>query len=447
MGERWDALQGAIDGEVVLPDSPRYDQVRRAAVTGFEQVRPAAVVRCRTAPDVAEAIRYADGTGSAVAIRSGGHCFAGRSSTDGILIDVGSMAGVSVADGAATIGAGAQLGAVYEALGGHRLTLAAGCGPTVGIAGLTLGGGIGVLGRQYGVTSDRLLGAEVVLADGRVVACDEQRDADLFWALRGAGACGFGVVTSLTFRPVPDTAMASFLLTWPIRDAVAVAAAWQELAPVAPDELAASVLMTVTAGSATVQVLGAMVGTESDAVAQLDALTVRAGVEPASAEVLGHATVAAAKHQLAQREGAAGRPYCTSEYFGRSLPADALAGLVAHLTRDASPGHVRELDFMPLGGAYNRVPAGATGYVHRDDRFLLKYGVVVDPGAPEAEPAAARRWLARSAALALPWGSGRAYQNFPEPDAPLFAPAYYGTNLDRLRRVKHAYDPSGLLGS
>src|SRR5262249_57014888 len=117
----------------------------------------------------------------------GGHCFAGGSSTDGIVVDVGPLDGVTVEDGVATIGAGARLGAVYDALDAHGVTIPAGCGPGVVIAGLTLGGGLGILGRAHGLTCDSLLAARVVRFDGSVVECDGEREPELFWALRGAG--------------------------------------------------------------------------------------------------------------------------------------------------------------------------------------------------------------------------------------------------------------------
>ena len=127
----------------------------------------------------------------------------------------------------------------YDALDRHGLTIAAGCGPTVGIAGLTLGGGLGILGRGSGLTCDQLRRARVVLADGRVVECDERRDEDLFWALRGAGGGTLGVVASFDFATVPARPGTGFHLIWPHSAAAAVIEAWQVWAPDAPDELAA----------------------------------------------------------------------------------------------------------------------------------------------------------------------------------------------------------------
>src|SRR5215212_9202947 len=148
----WDALRGAIEGEVLLPESANYDRVRTPPIARFRDVCPAAVVRCRTPADVAEALAFARASSLEVTIRSGGHCFAGRSSTRGVLLDVGPMDGVSLAGEIATVGAGARLGEIYDALAGSGRTIAGGCGPTVGIAGLALGGGIGLLGRTYGLT-------------------------------------------------------------------------------------------------------------------------------------------------------------------------------------------------------------------------------------------------------------------------------------------------------
>src|SRR5829696_2038229 len=203
----------------------------------FENIRPAAIVLAATQADVAEAIAFARHFGLEIATRSGGHSVAGRSSTKGLLIDVTPMHSVSVAGGVATVGAGNRLGALYDALEQHGVTIPAGCGSSVGIAGLTLGGGIGMLGRKYGLTSDRLLGAEVVLADGRIVRCDEDAEEELFWALRGAGGGNFGVVTSLVFRTVPAPPTTVFHLAWPLAYAARVVEAWQAWAPTGPDEL------------------------------------------------------------------------------------------------------------------------------------------------------------------------------------------------------------------
>jgi len=446
----WGALAEAIAGEVVLPGDPGYDAARRPAIARFDDVRPSAVVRGATAADVAETVGLARAAGVPLAARSGGHCFAGRSSTDGIVVDVSPMDAVSVgADGVATIGAGARLGAVYDALDAHGLTIAAGCGPTVGIAGLVLGGGLGLLGRLHGLTSDQLLGAEVVLADGSEVECDTGRHEDLFWALRGAGAGGFGVVTSLRFATLPAPEATRLHAVWPFAAAAALIGAWQEWAPDGPGALAATLL--VEAGDApgdspAVTLTGAHVGPEPEAAALVEELVARAGAEPAEL-LLDQAPYREVKRALAglgADDGLEdGHAFSRSELFAQALPEEAVAALVEHLGAGRAAGEGRQLDLTPMGGAYGRVAPDATAFAHRGARFSLKHTVVVRPDAAAAERGAAREWLERSFALAHPSGTGGVYPNFPEPELgdDAWPRAYHGANFDRLVAVKARYDP------
>jgi FAD/FMN-containing dehydrogenase len=441
-----EALGGRIAGEVLAPGAPGYESARKPAMARWHGIRPRAVVMCEGASDVAEALAFARRSGVHVAVRSGGHCFAGRSSTPGMVIDVTPMGSVSVTGGLATVGAGTRLADLLDALNDNGVTIPTGCGPTVGIAGLTLGGGLGILGRKYGLTCDRLVAAQVVLADGRVVDCDEQRHADLFWALRGAGAGQFGVVTSLVFDTVPAPAATTFHLVWPAGDAAAVIGAWQNWAPDAPDELAAS-LRVVGDDAPAVNLFGAMLGKESDAVELLDGFVARVGADPASASHR-HLPYRAAKQALvglgAAEEDEPDQPravFSRSEFFRRPLPTDTIAALVRALGDGRGAAESRELNFTPMGGAYNRVPADATAFAHRDERYLVEHVLVADADAPTV----GREWVARSWATAHPWGSGRVYPNFPDPDLADWADAYYGANHERLLRVKRAYDPDNVL--
>ena len=229
---------GSLDGELFSPDSPDYEAIRRPVNLAYREVRPRLVVLCRSVSDVIGAMTYATITGDRIAPRGGGHCFAGRSSTDGIVLDLSGLDDISVADdGVATIGAGARLGQVYAALHAYGQTVPAGCGPTVGITGLTLGGGIGLLGRKHGLTCDRLVGARVVLPDGSVVDCDQDHEPDLFWGLRGAGGGQFGVVTSLRFDTIPEPMTTRIEARWSDIALEELVSAWQAWAPEAPDEL------------------------------------------------------------------------------------------------------------------------------------------------------------------------------------------------------------------
>jgi FAD/FMN-containing dehydrogenase len=448
------ALQRTLAGEVLLPGTAEYEALRRPPIGRFHGIRPRAIVRCAAPADVAEAIAFARRSGVELAVRAGGHCFAGRSSTDGILVDVSPMSAVEVGEGVAAVGAGARLGDVYDALDEHGLAIAAGCGPTVGIAGLVLGGGLGILGRRHGLTSDQLVAARVVLADGRVVECDEERHADLFWALRGAGGCHFGVLTELTLRTVPAPTATTLHLQWPLGDGPAVVDAWQADAPDAPAELAASLLVTAGADLGeppVVHVFGAMLGSRSETTAQLDVLVGRAGVEPTATSLYELPYRAAKRHLAEQAPGEEAPPdahgFQKSEFFRRPLPTETIAALLDHVAADRVHRQLRVLDFSPWGGAYNRVPEDATAFAHRAERFVLKQDVVVEPSATSEERRGAHDWLTRSWAIAHPWGSGRVYPNFPDPDLEDWAAAYHAGNLERLRSIKAAYDPDDVFRS
>jgi FAD/FMN-containing dehydrogenase len=453
----WQALQDGIGGSVILPGSPDYETARRPAMRRFANIRPQAVVRCRTAADISAASAFARRVGLPTAIRSGGHSVAGHSSTEGLIIDVSPMSSVSVNGQLATVGAGARLGNIYDALQQHGLTIPAGCGPSVGIAGLTLGGGLGILGRKYGLTCDHLLQAEVVLADGRVIEASEHAEEDLFWALRGAGGGNFGVVTSFVFRTVPAPAVTVFHLAWPLAHAPAVIQAWQTWAPTAPDELDATLRLTAAsdgARPALADVFGTVLASEAQAAELLDELVARVGAEPAL-RFRRHMPHREAKRYLDGLEPDEGRArkaspgqvlqqgalFTKSEFFRQLLPADAITALVDNLAKGLAEGHRREVNFLPWGGAYNRISADATAFAHRAELFLVQHLADIKPGASEAEGDAARDWLARSWAIVHPSGTGGVYPNFPDPELQDWPHAYYGQNYGRLLRVKAHYDP------
>ncbi|WP_203965150.1 FAD-binding oxidoreductase [Actinocatenispora thailandica] len=421
------SLRAALDGAALVPGDPGYEAIRRPANPAYRRVRPRLVVRCRSERDVVRAVRYAKAHGHHLVPRGGGHCFAGRSSTDGMVLDLSGLAGIAVApDGLATIGAGARLGQVYAELHAAGRTLPAGCGATVGIAGLTLGGGIGLLGREYGLTCDRLVGARVVLADGSVVDCDADREPELFWALRGAGGGQFGVLTSLRFDTIAEPVTTRIEAHWPLGDTVA---AWQEWAPDAPEQLTLNLTVVAEPGTPARAVLfGA---------ATLDAGTTRGLLR----EFTGRAGAAAGfalraglpyhrvKGTLADPREAPGRAVrIRSEFFARPMTGGTVAALLGRL--GVPGGTDRRLALTAMGGAYDRVAGDATAFAHRGQRFLLEH--VGEPDDP---------WVDDSWTTAHRDGSGRVYPNFPDPALHDWAVAYHAGNLARLAAVKNSYDP------
>ena len=418
-------FRASLDGELFGTGSPGYETIRRPVNPAYRDVRPRLVVRCRSVADVVRALRYATATGHHVAVRGGGHCFAGRSSTDGIVLDLSKMDGIAMTGARiATIGAGARLGQVYTALHASGRTLPAGCGDTVGIAGLTLGGGIGLLGRSHGLTCDRLVGAQVVLADGSVVECDHDREPDLFWALRGAGGGQFGVVTSLRFDTVGEPMTTRIEAHWPDVAVHDLVAAWQAWAPDAPDELTANLTL--------VSEPGAPVRATLFGAATLDERSTRDLLRPFTdrAELTAGLPYHRLKSTFADpREEPERALRIRSEFFAHALAEGTLVSLLTRLGEPRATGR-RQLTFTAMGGAYNRVAAGATAFAHRGERFLLEH---------TAGPA--DRWIDGSWTTAHAGGSGHVYPNFPDPALDDWAAAYHAGNHPRLAAVKNAYDP------
>jgi FAD/FMN-containing dehydrogenase len=459
----WDALRRRVAGDVLLPGSDAYEWARKPFIARFDEIVPQAVVRCTASEDVAQVLAFARRYEIETSIRSGGHCLAGFSSTRGIVIDMTPMNSIAVDDGVVRVGAGTRTGELCTRLAERGLAIPTGTCPSVGIAGLTLGGGLGILGRAHGLTLDHLLAAQVVLADGRIVDCDEQHHPDLFWALRGAGAGNFGVVTSFTFRSLPAPRMSNFRLVWPYPHAAAAVEAWQEWAPQGPDELSADLVLAAPDDAEVepaVEVYGAVIGSERDAYDLLAELTVRVGGEPQS-EIREEASyadtcryqaeVSVAYDQVEQTARGQrlrqGYRFTKSEFFARPLTSEAIAALIDTFAAGRRRGESRSVGFAPWGGAYNRPPAAATAFVHRDQLFSLEHIVVVDPQASGDDKQSAREWVERSWASVHPWGSGRVYPCFPDPDLADWGRAYYGDNHPRLLEIKRNYDPSNVFRS
>jgi FAD/FMN-containing dehydrogenase len=195
-------------------------------------VRPQGIASCLDPVDVRESVLWAREHDVPIAIRSGGHNYAGYSATEGLLIDLGQMQSVTVDDdtGVATVQVGARNTDDYESLQPHEAAISAGRCPTVGIGGLVLGGGIGFSSRKLGLTCDSLLETETVTADGQILTCNEKENEDLFWACRGGSGGNFGVNVSYTFQATPVEDVSIYDLQWNLEDGEQVLPALQEIA-------------------------------------------------------------------------------------------------------------------------------------------------------------------------------------------------------------------------
>ncbi len=462
----WQALRRSLSTKtLVRPGQGRYPAARELFDPRFDAIEPAGIAYCGNAQDVSACLAFVRRFGLPVAARSGGHSYGGWSSSTGLIIDVTRMTSFRAGAGGGTVqvGTGTRLVDFYNGLAARGLAVPGGSCPTVGVAGLTLGGGVGVLSRQYGLTSDHLEAVQIVTADGAIRNCDAQRNSDLLWACRGGGGGNFGVATSFTFRTRQLSSLVIFFLSWPWSQAARVVEGWQSWVPSTPDALWSNLhLIAKPHGPLpTVQVGGTYLGSISGAQGLLSALYAAVGSAPASPYVAEssyqnammveagcadlsvsqcHLPTQTADGQLAREPS-----YAKSDFFTRRLPSAAIQTLVSGIEQvRAVPGAasgVGAIAFDALGGAVNRVHPAATAFVHRDALFLAQYSTSWRWGAPDGAVASQRAWLRTFYSSLHPYASGQAYQNYLDPELSDWQQAYYGANYPRLAAIKASYDP------
>ncbi len=461
----WDAFGKSLDGSLLRPGDSKYAVGTQLFDPRFDGSHPEGIASCASEADVQRSLAFVRAHGLPVTARSGGHSYGGYSTGTGLVCDLTPMSSVQViaASSTAVIGGGARLIDVYAALASHGLALPGGSCPTVGIAGLALGGGQGVIGRKFGLASDNVIGLTIVTASGDVLACTESQHADLLWACRGGGGGNFGIVTSLTFALHPLNELARFYYQWPWAAAGDVLSAWQSWGPQAPDELWSTCHLHTGDGGPIVSVAGTYVGSETALRAQLQSLASAVPSSPTTTFVTtngyldamlveaGCSDLTVAQCHLptqtpsgkVQREASLAK----SDYFDKPIPDVAVQGIVNHIDDWQAPSvgaGDAGVAFDAWGGALNRVTPDATAFVHRGSQSLAQYFLTQLPGITSSQRNAGAEWLAGLYGAVHPHADGEAYQNYIDPDLTDWADAYYGSNLPRLMQVKRAYDPDGL---
>ncbi|PWK89611.1 FAD/FMN-containing dehydrogenase [Lentzea atacamensis] len=433
-----------MDVRWIRPGDAGYAEAKLGYFPMYDHQRPSAIARVTSVADVQRCVEEARRSGSRIAARCGGHSYPGYSTADGALVvDVRGLNRIEIhPDGTADVDAGVLLIDLYQALASAGRMMPAGTCATVGISGLTLGGGIGMTGRQMGLTCDRLIRATIVTPDGvhRVVSPTEH--ADLFWALRGGGGGNFGIVTRFTFRTEPARTMTTFRLKFAPAALPALLDAWPRWQARAPRAMTTS--FGVGGGpDSSPGIHGCFIGTAAHAKPLIDDLVRRVGSQPtkrsetektflAAMEEFAWCSIADRSCQPSWGGGGGGQPrgeyVATSRMLFRPISGpQALADLFR-----ATPNSYNMID--AVGGAIADGPS--TAYAHRDAIGSIQVEVSLAAGETAARKAmgTARDELGRM------FGE-TGYVNYLDPQMPNWQRTYYGRNLGRLKAVARRYDP------
>ena len=447
------ALDAVTRGPILVPGTSAYNVAQPGFNLAYAAKKPLGILQPVNALDVVQAIKWSDARNIRIAARSGGHSYAGYSTpSKGLLVDLRRMRSITrLANGNVRVGAGAQLIDVHTFLTSRGLVLPTGSCPSVGVSGLTLGGGYGLSSRRYGLLCDRLRAVEIVTADGVRRRVSATHEPDLFWALRGGGGGNFGIATAFEFSPARATHAAWFMMRWPWSQAEEVLGAFLRFVPGADRRLTA--LCTLSTGGSGVTVLGQFYGGEST----LRTLLLPLRRVPGASLSTGTASTmdlvrrwagcldksVLACHTRGTRTGGTmprERFAAASGYLDVVPGATGLRRITKLIEQRRAQGAGGALIIDAYGGAIRDISPGATAFVHR--RELASVQAYTGYGAGQGP--LAQTWLASVRTVLGSVGSGFAYQNYIDPKQTGWARAYYGANLARLRQVRQTYDPSGL---
>jgi FAD/FMN-containing dehydrogenase len=432
-------LRAGLRGELITADQPAYDSARRLWNPAFDR-KPALIVRCVGAADVRRAVSFTAAHGLLTAVRGGGHSVSGQSGCDGgLVIDVSPMRAVEVDPIAkvARVEAGALLGQLDREALAFGLATPVGTVADTGVAGLTLGGGVGRIGRRFGLTCDNLTGAELVTADGNWVRVSAAENPDLLWALRGGGG-NFGVVTAFTFRLHPvSPLMYGGVVTYPLAGARELLRSFTDLIAAAPDELYVDVVMGTAAQNE--RWLGFSVCCSA---APADAERVVAPLRKLGKPLKGELAPA----PYAKLQGSA-------DLRGISpLGAYGKGGLVYGITptlidtmvgfTESAPSDGALLWLQHQGGAIARVRPKDTAYFNRGASHNV--GVFTSWKMPAGDTGSEIDWVRRAWAQIEPQTRGQYVNLAASDDREARVHAAYGDNYPRLAALKKRYDPANL---
>jgi len=437
------SLAKAVSGRVSRPGDAGFTRAGTAFNERYAARTPAAVVTVTGTEDVRRTVEWARTAGVSVVARGGGHSYAGNSVGPGLVIDLSPLNTVTAdgSTGLVTVGAGASMADVYAAIEPHRMAFALGNGASVGIAGLTLGGGYGATSRVHGLTADALVETTVLTADGELLRCSATEHADLFWACRGGGGGNFGINTSFTFQARPVSDCSTYLLLFGRAAAERVFGVAQQVVRAGPDRFAARTGISTSGSSTVVSLIGQHLGSATELRELLN--PVLSAATPLRCEIRDR-TYWQAKDDLLH-ETAGGAFAVRTEVLTEPLPDAGVEAVLALVDRWPGSGNPDGggAALFSWGGAANRVDASATAFPHRDAMFLLSMDTSWTVMDGKSTVDANLSWLAELHEVAASYGTGGSYLNFTDPDLRSWRTAYYGANYPRLLDVKRRYDPDG----
>lgn len=429
------AFRSAFRGETISPGEAPYERARRIWNASIDK-RPGLIARCAGVADVIAAVNFARDNGIVVAIRGGGHNVGGRALCDrGLVIDLSGMKGIHVDPGTrrARVQAGATLGDVDRETHVFGMAVPAGVVSKTGIAGLTLGGGVGWLVRKYGLTCDNVLSFDVVLADGTPVVASATENADLFWALRGGGG-NFGVVTSFEYRVHPVSTILGGLIVHPRESAADVLRFYRDFVESAPEELTAySVLLTTPDGAPAVAMAACYCGELTQGERALEPM--RTFGKPLL-DAIQPMPFPRMQSLLDDAFPDGNQNYWKSAFLAK-LGDEAIGAIVDHANRAPSPLTAIAVEYY--GGVASRVGVSETAFAHRAAEYDI--GVL----AQWTDAADSKRnieWTRSLSGALQPMATGAHLLNFLGDDEDhTTIRAAFGPNYEQLRIVKKKYDP------
>jgi FAD/FMN-containing dehydrogenase len=434
----WTALGKAVQGQLTLPSDASYAAAKSVFNARFDASTPAGVVAVSSISDIQTVLTFATDNGLKVTTRSGGHSYIGTSATDGaVVIDVRQLPGDIAYDssqGLLTVPAAAQLDSVQTMLAGYGRSIPTGSCPTVGVAGLTLGGGLGSDARRDGLTCDALVSAKLVVPTGEVVTASANEHPDLFWALRGGGGGTCGVVTSFTFRTFPTTDRDVVTVVFPYEATARVVVGWHDWVASADRAIWGMVNITVAESARCTVVLATPPGGGPALAGELMSAI---GVSPVSnnSQTLGRLDFVHYFEGGAQ----ASRPrafVAGSDIIGEMTPAAAQSIVAATQAWPSAAGSATAV-IESLSGAVGDAAPGDSAFPWRRQAACVQWYT-------EAAVEPAMTWLAAAHAAVSEHSVG-GYVNYLETGDP--AARYFGENLARLTGIRQQYDPAGMVVS